>query len=176
MSRTLPKLSRVWTSVTPLLAIWWLVCVPPAHARVTRIVIDSTADIMGQPYEQLGGRAFGELDPNDPQNALITDIDLAPRNADGKVEYVASFLIRKPTNMSTASGLIWHDVPNRGGNVNFTNDLFAARDMQLLSGRQGDNAGATAVAANASYLPPYEAPCAAPTATNHWVKVPCSRA
>ena len=40
---------------------------PAGEARVTRIVIDSTAAIAGQPsYEQLTGRAFGELDPNDP--------------------------------------------------------------------------------------------------------------
>ena len=41
---------------------------PSVQARVTRIVIDSTtAPSRGQsiPYEQLRGRAFGELDPND---------------------------------------------------------------------------------------------------------------
>ena len=34
-------------------------------------------------YETLAGRAFGELDPNDPQNAVIQDIKLVPRNAKG---------------------------------------------------------------------------------------------
>jgi hypothetical protein len=107
---------------------------PLGEARVTRIVIDTTTAIAGQPYEELTGRAFGELDPRDRHNELITDLRLAPRNARGKVEYIASFRIRKPTDMSTASGLLWHDVPNRGGNVAFNADLFAARDIHLLSG------------------------------------------
>ena len=153
-------------------AVALLACASPTEARVTRIVIDATVDIAGQPYEQLTGRAFGELDPRDPQNARITDIELAPRNAGGKVEYIASFRIRKPKDMALASGLLWHDVPNRGGNVNLTADLFAANDTQLLSGWQGDNAGATAVPANAHCVPPYVAPCAAPVFTNHYVKTP----
>src|SRR5438552_1993866 len=51
----------------------------PTEARVTRIVIDSTTAVTGQalPYQTLRGRAFGELDPNDPHNAVVTDIQLA---------------------------------------------------------------------------------------------------
>jgi hypothetical protein len=144
----------------------------PAEARVTRIVVDTTTDIANQPYEELTGRAFGELDPNHPANALVTDLRLAPRNARGNVEYIASFRIRKPKDLSSASGLLWHDVPNRGGNVNLTADLFAAGDLQLLSGWQGDNAGNTRLPANVDCLPPYVAPCAAPVFTNHYVKTP----
>jgi Alpha/beta hydrolase domain len=163
------KFLRVPVVISLAAALAWA---PASQARVTRIVIDVTEPIAGQPYEQLTGRAFGELDPNSPHNALITDIALAPRNATGKVEYIASFRIRKPTTMSEASGLMWHDVPNRGGNVAFNSDLFAARDIHLLSGWQGDNAGATAVPANVDCLPPYVAPCAAPVFANHYVKTP----
>jgi len=145
---------------------------PAGEARVTRIVIDTTTAIAGQPYEELTGRAFGELDPNHPRNTLITDLAIAPRNARGQVEYIASWRIRKPTDMSTTSGLLWHDVPNRGGNVGFNADLFAGRDIHLLSGWQGDNAGATRLPANVDCLPPYAAPCAAPVFTNHYVKTP----
>jgi len=157
---------------TGLAAASVLAWVPAGEARVTRIVIDSTTPITGQPYEQLTGRAWGELDPRDPKNALITDIKLAPRNAGGKVEYIASFRIRKPTDMSLSSGLMWHDVPNRGGDVALTPDLFAAGDVQLLSGWQGDNAGGTAVPPNVGCLPPYAAPCAAPVFANHYVRTP----
>src|SRR3954447_7689241 len=152
-----------------------LASAPAAQARVTRIVIDTTSAIAGQPnYEQLTGRAFGELDPNDPHNALITDVRLAPTTADGKLEYIASFVLRKPKAefMGQASGVMWHDVPNRGGDVNFPSDSFAGNDIQLLSGWQGDNAGGTAVPANAGCLPPYVAPCAPPVFVNHYVKVP----
>lgn len=74
------------------------------HARVTRIVIDETlplplsASVGGIAYEQLAGRAFGELDPKLAGNALIQDIELA-KDADGKVRYVASFVIYKPVDM-----------------------------------------------------------------------------
>jgi hypothetical protein len=170
------RVSRLFLALimTAIATATLLVSAAPTHARVTRIVVDSTTTITGQPYQELRGRAFGELDPADGKNALITDIDLAPKT-DGKAQYVASFVIRRPTTPS--SGLLWHDVPNRGGNVAFTPDLFAARDVHLLSGWQGDNAGstpgsATTVPANADCVPPYVPPCAAPVSTNHWVKTP----
>ena len=42
-------------------------------------------------YEKIHGRAFGELDPANPLNAVITDITLAPRNTRGMVEYAVDF-------------------------------------------------------------------------------------
>ena len=151
-----------------------------AQARVTRIVIDTTAPLVNpadasKPYQEITGRAFGELNPSDRHNKEITDLKLAPRNARGNVEYIASFRIRKPVDMSSTSGLMWHDVPNRGGNVALSADLFAAGDLHLLSGWQGDNAGATAVPARVTCLPPYTAgtACAsAPTFANHYVRTP----
>ena len=91
-----------------------------AEARITRIVIDETialATPAGAPapaiaYEQVAGRAFGELDPKLPGNAIIQDIELA-KDADGKVRYVTSFVIYKPVDLTKASGMLWHDVPNR---------------------------------------------------------------
>jgi hypothetical protein len=65
-----------------------------AQARITRIVIDETvampasANPAAPAYEQVAGRAFGELDPKLPGNAIIQDIELA-KDADGKVRYVA---------------------------------------------------------------------------------------
>ena len=141
------------------------------EARVTRIVIDATAAITNQPaYEQVTGRAFGEIDPANPHNALITDItnQLARDPATGKVTYVASFVLRKPKDMATASGLIWHDVPNRGGDVGFPADSFAANDVQLVSAWQGDNAGGTSVPANVTCTTPN----CAPFPNHHYVKVP----
>lgn len=120
-------------------------------ARVRKIVVEkkvspafdgATAGVAG-PYETLAGRAFGELDPNDPRNAIITDIKLAPRNARGMVEYVASFLLAKPIDMSKSSRLMWQYVPNRGGRVNISADERAYGDIGLSSGWQGDNSGRT---------------------------------
>jgi len=147
---------------------------PGAEARVTRIIIDATGTLTGQPiaYQTLTGRAFGELDPNDPHNAIITDIQVAPRNQKSKAEYIASFFIVKPVDMSLASGLMWHDVPNRGGRITITSDLRNSHDVGLSSGWQGDNAGAsdtspaTRVPANASSLTPVT------PSSNEWVKTP----
>src|SRR4249919_3225964 len=95
------------------------------HAHVRKIVVDKKISpafngasfrSAGQ-YETLAGRAFGELDPNDPHNTIITDIKLAPRNANGKVEYISSFYLVKPIDLSKASRLMWQDVPNRGGRI-----------------------------------------------------------
>ena len=140
----------------------------PALARVTRIVIDAgpTPLAADATYQTITGRAFGELDPNDPKNTLITDIALAPRNANGKVEYITSFFIVKPIDMSQSSGVLWHDVPNRGGRITITADLRAFKDIGLSSGWQGDNAGATAVPVNAASL------TAVAPSNNEWVKTP----
>src|SRR4029450_6536599 len=97
----------------------------PLQAHVRKIVIDkkvspafdgATFGSAGR-YETLAGRAFGELDPNDAHNAIITDTNLPPPNAAGKAEYVPSFFLVKPIDMSKSSHLMWQDVPNRGGRI-----------------------------------------------------------
>jgi hypothetical protein len=125
------------------------------EARVTRIVIDETLPMPAAPgagpiaYEQVAGRAFGEIDPKLPGNALIQDIELG-KDGDGKVRYVASFVIYKPVDLRQASGLLWHDVPNRGRVFPFAPQERAFGDIMLASAWQGDNAGATAVRPTAS--------------------------
>jgi hypothetical protein len=131
-----------------------------AQARVTRIVVEKKVSpafdgasfgTAGQ-YETLAGRAFGELDPNDPKNALIQDIKLAPRNARGMVEYTATFQLVKPVDMSKASRLMWHDVPNRGGRLTIVPAERATGDIGLSSGWQGDSAGSTVPGPNNDYV------------------------
>ena len=78
-----------------ILAISFLAVGRSSEARITRVeftTVQSPAsggtsfDAVG-PYEKLAGRAFGEIDPSDPHNGPITDLILAPRNTEGKVEY-----------------------------------------------------------------------------------------
>ena len=94
----------------------------PAHARVKKIQItakDSPAfggyswPGVGQ-YEKIVGKAFGELDPNDPKNAIIVDLRLAPRNANGKVEYSFDFYILKPIDLTKGNHKMLYEPPNRG--------------------------------------------------------------
>jgi len=142
------------------LAALLLAGAPPAGARVKKIVIDKKVSPAfdgrsfgdaGQ-YETLAGRAFGELDPNDPHNAVITDIRLAKRNASGKVDYVATFFLVKPIDMSKSSHLMWHDVPNRGGRITIVVGERNYGDVGLSSGWQGDNSGNTAPGPNNDYV------------------------
>lgn len=93
----------------------------PADARITQLQITSqTPAFSGMsfgavgPYETIIGRASGEVDPNDPLNAVITDVQLAPRNSRGMVEYSMDVVITKPVDLSKGNGTILHDVPNRG--------------------------------------------------------------
>jgi hypothetical protein len=65
-------------------------------------------------YEQVSGTLKGEVDPKDPKNAIIQDLDLAPVNERGMVEYSADFLMLKPKDMSRANGVLRYDAPNRG--------------------------------------------------------------
>ncbi|HSH91703.1 MAG TPA: alpha/beta hydrolase domain-containing protein [Ramlibacter sp.] len=137
------------------------------QARVTRIVIDETrplpaADSGGVATEQVAGRAFGELDPALPMNAIVNDVQLA-RDPDGKVRYVATFVITKPVDAARASGLMWHEVPNRGVRRPNVVAERANGDIDLTSAWQGDNAGATAVRAAAAVTLP------------HWLKLPIAR-
>jgi len=96
----------------------------PAGAKVTRIVIDKAKSEsptyggksfgqVGQ-YEKIVGRAYGELDPRDPHNSIVQDIQLAPRNSRGMVEYVAMFTLLKPIDMAKASNVLLYEVVNRG--------------------------------------------------------------
>jgi len=99
-----------------------LVAASAADARITKIKIVAKESPtfggyafkgVGQ-YEKLVGKGYGELDPNDPKNAVIVDIKLAPRNARGKVEYAFDFYILKPIDLTKGSHKMMYEPPNRG--------------------------------------------------------------
>ncbi len=141
------------------ISLLWVIAASASHAQVTRIVVDSVVSpafggasfgAAGQ-YETIAGRAFGELDPGDRRNRVITDLQLAPRNARGRVEYVATFYIVKPIDLSKSSHLMWHDVPNRGGRITLSVAERNFGDIGLSSGWQGDQAGRTLPRAGTEY-------------------------
>ena len=65
-------------------------------------------------YEKIRGIAYGEVDPSDPRNAVITDIELAPVNAQGMVEYSMDIFILKPVDLNRGNHRILFDFNNRG--------------------------------------------------------------
>ena len=135
-------MTKGWSVV--LVAAGLLAAASGAEARVVRIEAQGRAPIAGTfgpagAYELISGRFFGELDPRDPKNAIITDLALAPRNARGMVEYSATFEIAKPVDMAKASGILFYNVPNRG-NGRAGGD--ADGHIRVVSGWQGDLAPA----------------------------------
>jgi hypothetical protein len=72
-------------------------------------------------YERLDGVAIGELDPAHPGNVGIINIDKAPRNARGCVEYRSDICILRPANPERGNGRILYEVNNRGRIMLFAN-------------------------------------------------------
>jgi hypothetical protein len=66
------------------------------------------------PYLRLMGTAQGELDPNHPLNRVIVNLDKAPRNGRGLVEYEVDFYIMRPQDMARGNGKILYEATNRG--------------------------------------------------------------
>ena len=50
------------------------------------------------------------------------------------VEYIASFYVVKPMDMSKASHLMWQDAPNRGGRISIVANERNYGDIGLSSG------------------------------------------
>lgn len=114
----------------------------PVGAQVVRLEVTSR-DLAedGRVYgaagqiEILRGRVHGEVDPTDRRNRIIQDLDLAPRNARGRVEYVATFALARPVDPARASGTLVYSVVNRG---NGTVEPSAEGHVWVVSGWQGD--------------------------------------
>jgi hypothetical protein len=131
--------------VSRILAAVLLVCATsmPALAEVVRIEVKSRADLLGGkpfgtpgPYEKLAGRIYFEVDPSNDANKIITDIDKAPRNARGRVEFSADFYLIKPKRVEQGNGTVLYEVSNRGGKgmLGFYNR--AAGSLDPTSGRE----------------------------------------
>src|SRR6516165_9330647 len=140
---------RSWLAVASAVAVAALIAAP-ARAGITSIQITSTIPAFGGTsfgavgqYENVVGVAHGEVDPDDPLNAVITDIEFAPRNARGMVEYSMDFSIFKPVDMSKSNHTLLYDVVNRG------RMSIPALDIGSSTGNAGDgfmeNAGYTIV-------------------------------
>ncbi len=103
-------------------AVAWLAL--PVDARVVRFVVEqSTPYADGQTlgeagaFERLEGTAFFEADPRDVQNAVIVNLDRAPRNADGLVEFSAPFVLIKPVDVTRGNGKLLYGINNRGNAI-----------------------------------------------------------
>jgi len=95
---------------------------PSARAEVERVEVLRQEGVAGGhafglagPYEKRVGRVHFALDPDDPANARIVDLTLAPRDPDGKVRFSADFYALRPVDPARGNGTVLVEVPNRGG-------------------------------------------------------------
>jgi hypothetical protein len=93
----------------------------PSRADVTRVDIQRREDVLAGrsfgsagPYEKIVGRVYFAVDPNNPHNKIIVDLDKAPKNAQGKVEFSSDLYIIKPKDSSKGNGVVFFDIVNRG--------------------------------------------------------------
>lgn len=109
-----------------LFPIWLtaFLALTPLTAEVSRIQINDRKPFAeGEPfgrtgaYEAISGRLFFEVDPVSPLHDRITDVELAPRNEDGKVEFWADFFLLQPVDPAKGNGAILYDVHNRGNKL-----------------------------------------------------------
>jgi hypothetical protein len=121
----------------------------PLRAEVVRF------ELTGPPRPALEGREFGAvgryveiraratiaLDPADPRNAVIADLDRAPRNADGRVEAVADVIVLRPEELSRGNGTLVVEAPNRGRRIisQLLNDSPAAGAPRLEQAADAGN-------------------------------------
>lgn len=105
-----------------LTALAALGLIPGSYAAVTDINVTCVQSptfggvsfgSVGQ-YELIQGTISGEVDPSNPQNAVIVDIRKAPRNARGMVAYSSDFQILRPIHLSQGNHRVIFDLPNRG--------------------------------------------------------------
>jgi len=120
----------------------------PSEARVVRFVVEQRRAFApgtewgtAGAYERLDGTAYFEVDPRDPQNAVIVNLDKAPRNTRGLVEFSSPFYILKPADLARGNHKLWYGVNNRGNSIEITLRGFpiVAGSDPLSAGAVGEN-------------------------------------
>jgi len=86
------------------------------------------------------GRVHFAVDPALSANRGIADLDLAPRNADGMVEFSADVLFFRPKEPGRARGAVFFEIVNRGRDQSLAIMSGAQqRDLSPESWNLGDN-------------------------------------
>ena len=96
-------------------------------ARITKIEMTRTTAFGGYSFEGVGqfdkitGIATGEVNPNDPRNAVIVDLALAPRLAERQRAVPAQLLHPAAPGLDRrAINKVMYEPPNRGGKTHGT--------------------------------------------------------
>src|SRR3984893_4132771 len=118
-------MTPMWNRIVVALAL--SVVIPaPSEAPVVSFVVEQVRPVLNGtrfgdvgPYERLDGTVYFEIDPRDPLNALIVNLDKAPRTPKGMVGFSSPFSILKPVDMARGSRKIFYGVNNRGNKLEY---------------------------------------------------------
>ena len=105
-----------------LAMLFGLLLVPTlVFAEVTKVNVVSRVTVAnGQafgntgPYEKLTGTIEFAVDPKEPHNARITDIDRATPGQDRRVHFTSDLMVLKPVGPAKGNGVLLFEVVNRG--------------------------------------------------------------
>ena len=89
---------------------------PVTKLDITSVTPFASGQTFGEvgAYNHLKGTAHFAVDPLHPNNRAITDIELAPRDSKGRVQFSADFEMLQPADPERGRGSIIYDVVNRG--------------------------------------------------------------
>ena len=121
------------------LVIGILVLHETAFARVVRVEIE-TRELLADgrsfglpgPYEVLAGKIFFAIDPTAKANQEIRDLDKAPVNDRGEVEFSSDFYLLKPKDISRGNGALLCSILNRGNRQEWLNDFSMKHGYTIL--------------------------------------------
>ncbi|MCC2662151.1 MAG: hypothetical protein K0S35_73 [Geminicoccaceae bacterium] len=136
--------SRTGLGLCALALAGALLAAAPALARVERVEILAREPLAGGQafgaagaYERLAGRLHYAVDPADPANRRIVDLERAPRDARGLVTFAGDFLLLRPLDLARGNHRLLYEVGNRGAlgmlaffdDAPWTNDPSSAADL-----------------------------------------------
>jgi len=131
-------------AIAAALAAGAFAAAPGSEARITGIQILKSETAFGGyefagigAYDKITGIATAEINPADPHNSVITDIQLAPVNGAGNVVYQFNFYILKPKDLSKGNHQVMYEPPNRGGKT-----YQSLNRTPTPSGQNGNDPGA----------------------------------
>jgi hypothetical protein len=109
------------TIVPLMLIVGWMLSGASARAELVEFkILKREPFANGQafgdvgPYDQITAIARFAIDPKDARNAVIVDIDRAPSDSKGHVEFASEVVILTPKDPAKGNGAIFYDVNNRG--------------------------------------------------------------
>ncbi len=114
--------------------LWLVVLLAPVCGLGGVVSVAVTDHTVAGAVERFSGDVHFTADPHAAVNRGIVDLDLAPVNARGLVEYSANFYVLAPKDPATRNGTVLVEISNRGGKALLQTFDFAKGSRAPLSG------------------------------------------